>query len=116
MANFKGFIYAKTQEEFEAHVDAGEVSDYCVALIQDTNRLWTHGVYFQFSEQSFGNFTMDDDSTFGGFFYCQTMSTFQSLLGSSIPYNSFTFIYDTPHLFTLGRYFRFDGWQEEEDG
>ena len=115
MANFKGFIYAKTQEEFEAHLDAGEVNNNQIALIQDTNRLWTHGMYYQFSEQSFGEYTTDSDFSFGGFYYCQTVATFQSLLGTEIPYNGLTFIYDTPFLFTHGYFFRFDGWDTEEE-
>ena len=46
MAIDKKLICFKTQANFEARLDAGDIHDYSIVFIKDTQKIWTHGVYF----------------------------------------------------------------------
>lgn len=46
MAIEKKLICFKTQANFETRLAAGDILDYSIVFIKDTQKIWTHGVYF----------------------------------------------------------------------
>ena len=46
MAITKKLVCFKTQANFDANLEAGNISDYSIVFIKDTQRIWTHGAYF----------------------------------------------------------------------
>lgn len=46
MAIEKKLVCFKTQANFDAQLAAGNIMDYSIVFIKDTQRIWTHGVYF----------------------------------------------------------------------
>lgn len=46
MAIEKKLVCFKTQANFDAQLSAGNIKDYSIVFIKDTQRIWTHGVYF----------------------------------------------------------------------
>lgn len=46
MAIKKKLVCFKKQANFDQSLKAGEIQDYSIVFIMDTQRIWTHGVYF----------------------------------------------------------------------
>lgn len=46
MAIKKKLVCFKKQANFDQKLQEGEISDYSIVFIKDTQRIWTHGVYF----------------------------------------------------------------------
>lgn len=46
MAIEKKLVCFKTQANFDTQLAAGNIMDYSIVFIKDTQRIWTHGVYF----------------------------------------------------------------------
>lgn len=46
MAIKKKLVCFKKQANFDQKLREGEISDYSIVFIKDTQRIWTHGVYF----------------------------------------------------------------------
>lgn len=46
MAIKKKLVCFKKQANFEERLNAGDISDYSIVFIKDTQKIWTHGVYF----------------------------------------------------------------------
>lgn len=46
MAIKKKLVCFKKQANFDQKLQAGEISDYSIVFIKDTQKIWTHGVYF----------------------------------------------------------------------
>ncbi len=46
MAIEKKLVCFKTQANFDAQLSAGNIKDYSIVFIKDTQKIWTHGVYF----------------------------------------------------------------------
>lgn len=40
--------YAKTREAFDVKLESGEIDSNALAVIEDTQELWTHGVFYKF--------------------------------------------------------------------
>ena len=53
-------IKAKTKESFEQALNAGAVKSTSIALIEDTDELWTHGKYHRFANNSDWNESNDN--------------------------------------------------------
>lgn len=46
MAIEKKLVCFKTQANFDAELAAGNIKDYSIVFIKDSQKIWTHGVYF----------------------------------------------------------------------
>lgn len=46
MAIEKKLVCFKTQAKFDAQLAAGNIKDYSIVFIKDTQKIWTHGTYF----------------------------------------------------------------------
>lgn len=52
MASVTNFAYAATLDGFKEALSAGTVDENSIVFIEETNQIWTHGIYFQFDTDS----------------------------------------------------------------
>ena len=62
MAIEKKLVCFKTQANFDAQLSAGNIKDYSIVFIKDTQKIWTHGVYFTSLKELFEKLNTKQDA------------------------------------------------------